>query len=230
MSTEDKGYRVLPLGELQWWSLEVISGTIIGVGIGVYAGVSNLGLTLTLLAGGAAFLGVFAVGILLRRVSHEGAIYVNAPPQRVFDALLRNAGRSTLLRAMWGVTLRVERPAEALRTGASIDATYSVGGDALSISGARKGELTLSVVEVKPPHRLAQQASNKFRGRATRGSGETILEPHNGGTRVTERTRLVMPLNASHFIGAVYARLVLARSTRSFLLLLKKDAEGTGPR
>ena len=35
MEQENPEYQVIPLGELQWWSLEVISGTIIGVGVGV---------------------------------------------------------------------------------------------------------------------------------------------------------------------------------------------------
>lgn len=227
MEQENPEYQVIPLGELQWWSLEVISGTIIGVGVGVFAGASDLGLPVTFLVAGLALLAIFIVGALLRRVSHTRSLYIDAPPEKVFDTLLTYAGRGALLRSLWGIVLTVERPPERLRPGATIKTSYQVGGSALSMSGARKGDLTITVAELERPHKLVQHVSNKFRGRTTRGTGETVLEPHNGGTRVTERTSLIMPLSASHFIGAIYSRMVLSRSSRTFLMLLKRTSEGS---
>ena len=226
MNQEDLGYRVTPLGELQWWSLEVISGTILALGVGIFAGREQLGLLKTLLLGAAVLLGIFMIGALLRRVSNSRSVYIDASPAKVFDAVLANAGRGPFLRSLWGIALSVDRSAELLKRGSTIEATYSVGADALSVRSARKGEMTITVDELDPPYKLVQHVVNKFRGRTSRSIGVTILEPQNGGTRVTERTRLIMPMNASHFIGAVYARLVVSRASRSFLRGLKRSLEG----
>ena len=228
MNQEDLGYKITPLGELQWWSLEVISGTIFALGVGIFAGREQLGLLKTLLLGAAVLLGVFMLGALLRRVSNSRSIYINASPAKVFDAVLANAGRGPFLRSLWGISLNVERSAELMKRGATIETTYTVGTDALSVRSSRKGELTITVDEMDPPHKVVQHVVNKFRGRTSRSIGVTILEPENGGTRVTERTRLIMPMNASHFIGAVYARLVVSRASKSYLQGLKRSLEGRG--
>ena len=228
MNQEDLGYKITPLGELQWWSLEVISGTIFALGVGIFAGREQLGLLKTLLLGAAVLLGVFMLGALLRRVSNSRSIYISASPAKVFDAVLANAGRGPFLRSLWGIALNVERSAELLKRGATIETTYTVGTDALSVRSSRKGEFTITVDELDPPHKVVQHVVNKFRGRTSRSIGVTILEPENGGTRVTERTRLIMPMNASHFIGAVYARMVVARASKSYLQGLKRSLEGRG--
>ena len=217
--------KVTLLGELQWWSLEVISGTILAVGVGIYAGQQDLGLLVTFLAAAAVLLGVFILGMLLRRVGHQRSITLNAPPEKVFDAVLTIAGRGAFLRSLWGIALTVDRPANAIVPNTTIESTYSVGSDPLSVSSSRQGELALTVDDVEPPGKLVQHAVNKFRGRTTRSVGVITLERHEGGTRVTERTRLILPMNASHLIGAVYSRMVLRRASSNFLEELRREVE-----
>ena len=216
---------ISPVGELQWWSLEVISGTILAVGVGIYAGQQSLGLIVTFLAAAGVLLGVFLLGALLRRVGHRRSTIIAAPPARVFDAVLTLAGRGAFLRSLWGIALTVERPAKTIAPDTTLEATYNVGADPLSVSSSRRGELSLTVDDVDPPHKLVQHAINKFRGRTTRSVGVITLEPHEGGTRVTERTRLILPMNASHFIGAVYSRMVLRRASSNFLEELRRQVE-----
>ena len=103
-----------------------------------------------------------------------------------------------------------------------------MGTEPLSLSSSRKGELALTVDDVEPSRKLVQHAVNKFRGRTTRSVGVITLEPHEGGTRVTERTRLILPMNASHFIGAVYSRMVLRHASSNFLKELKQAVERGG--
>lgn len=225
MNEQESPMLITPVGELQWWSLEVISGTILAVGVGIYAGQQSLGLIVTFLAAAGVLLGVFLLGALLRRVGHRRSITVAAPPERVFDAVLTLAGRGAFLRSLWGIALTVERPANAIVPNTTLEATYSVGTDPLSVSSSRQGELALSVDDVEPPRKLVQHAVSKFRGRTTRSVGVITLEPHEGGTRVTERTRLILPLNASHFIGAVYSRMVLRRASSNFLQELRREVE-----
>ena len=217
--------QITPLGELQWWSLEVISGTILAVGVGIYAGQQSLGLLVTFLVAAAVLLGVFLIGALLRRVGHRRSTIIAAPPERVFDAVLALAGRGAFLGSLWGIALRVERPAKSIAPDTTLEATYNVGTDPLSVSSSRKGELALTVDDVEPPRKLVQHATNKFRGRTTRSVGVITLEPHEGGTRVTERTRLILPMNASHLIGAVYSRMVLRRASSNFLKELQQEVE-----
>ncbi len=220
--------KIIPLGELQWWSLEVISGTILAVGVGIYAGQQALGLLVTFLAAAAVLLGVFLLGALLRRVGHRRSIILAVPPEKVFDVVLTIAGRGAFLRSLWGIALTVERPANAISPDTTLSSTYSVGADPISLASSRHGEISLTVDDVDPPHKLVQHAVNKFRGRTTRSVGVITLESHEGGTRVTERTRLILPLNASHFIGAVYSRLVLRRATANFLEELRREVERSG--
>lgn len=220
--------KITPLGELQWWSLEVISGTILAVGVGIYAGQQDLGLLVTFLAAAAVLLGVFILGILLRRVGYRRTIVLAAPPEQVFDAVLTVAGRGAFLRSLWGIALTVERPANTIVPDTTLEATYTMGTDPLSVSSSRHGELALTVDDVEPPSKLVQHAVNKFRGRTTRSVGVITLEPHEGGTRVTERTRLILPMNASHFIGAVYSRMVLRRASSNFLEELRRQVERSG--
>lgn len=217
--------KITPLGELQWWSLEVISGTILAVGVGIYAGQQSLGLLVTFLLAAAVLLGVFLLGALLRRVGHRRSIVLSAPPERVFDAVLALSGRGAFLRSLWGIALTVERPAHAITPDTTLESTYSVGSDPLSLSSSRQGELGLSVDDVDAPRKLVQHAVNKFRGRTTRSVSVVTLEPHEGGTRVTERTRLILPMNASHFIGVVYSRMVLRRASSNFLQELRRHVE-----
>ena len=217
--------QITPLGELQWWSLEVISGTILAVGVGIYAGQQSLGLLVTFLVAAAVLLGVFLIGALLRRVGHRRSTIIAAPPERVFDAVLALAGRGAFLGSLWGIALTVERPAKSIAPDTTLEATYNVGTDPLSVSSSRKGELALTVDDVEPPRKLVQHATNKFRGRTTRSVGVITLEPHEGGTRVTERTRLILPMNASHLIGAVYSRMVLRRASSNFLKELQQEVE-----
>lgn len=225
MNEQESPMKVTPLGELQWWSLEVISGTILAVGVGIYAGQQDLGLLVTFLAAAAVLLGVFILGMLLRRVGHQRSITLNAPPEKVFDAVLTIAGRGAFLRSLWGIALTVDRPANAIVPNTTFEATYTMGTDPLSVSSSRQGELALTVDDVEPPSKLVQHAVNKFRGRTTRSVGVITLEPHEGGTRVTERTRLILPMNASHFIGAVYSRMVLRRASSNFLGELRREVE-----
>ena len=103
-----------------------------------------------------------------------------------------------------------------------------MGTDPLSVSSSRRGELALTVDDVEPPSKLVQHAVNKFRGRTTRSVGVITLEPHQGGTRVTERTRLILPMNASHFIGAIYSRMVLRRASSNFLEELRREVKRGG--
>ena len=225
MNNQESPMKIVPLGELQWWSLEVISGTILAVGVGIFAGRQSLGLLVTFLAAGAVLLGVFLIGALLRRVGHRRSTIIAAPPEQVFDAVLALAGRGAFLRSLWGIALTVERPARAITPDTTFEGTYSVGTDPLSVSSSRKGELALTVDDVEPSRKLVQHAINKFRGRRTRSIGVISLEPHEGGTRVTERTRLILPMNASHFIGAVYSRMVLRRASSNFLQELRQTVE-----
>lgn len=225
MNEQESPMKITPLGELQWWSLEVISGTILAVGVGIYAGQQDLGLLVTFLAAAAVLLGVFILGMLLRRVGHQRSITLDAPPERVFDAVLTIAGRGAFLRSLWGIALTVERPANSIVPDTTLEATYSVGSDPLSVSSSRQGELALTVDDVEPSGKLVQHAVNKFRGRTTRSVGVITLERHEGGTRVTERTRLILPMNASHFIGAVYSRMVLRRASSNFLEELRREVE-----
>ena len=225
MNDQESPMKITPLGELQWWSLEVVSGTILAVGVGIYAGQQALGLVITFLAAAAVLLLVFLIGMLLRRVGHTRSIVLAAPPERVFDAVLTLSGRGAFLRSLWGIALTVERSANAIAPDTTLESTYSVGSDPLSVSSSRQGELSLSVDEVDPPRKLVQHAVNKFRGRTTRSVGVITLEPHDGGTRVTERTRLILPMNASHFIGALYSRMVLRRASSNFLQELRRQAE-----
>lgn len=225
MNEKESPMKVTPLGELQWWSLEVISGTILAVGVGIYAGQQALGLLVTFLAAAGVLLGVFLLGALLRRVGHRRSITIDAPPERVFNAVLTLAGRGAFLRSLWGIALTVDRPASAIIPNTTLEATYTMGTDPLSVSSSRKGELTLTVDDVEPPGKLVQHAVNKFRGRTTRSVGIVTLEPHEGGTRVTERTRLILPMNASHFIGAVYSRMVLRRASSNFMQELLREVE-----
>ena len=227
MNDQQSPMKITPLGELQWWSLEVVSGTILAVGVGIYAGQQALGLLVTFLAAAAVLLLVFLIGMLLRRVGHTRSITIDAPPERVFDAVLTLAGRGALLRSLWGIALTVERPAGAIAPDTTLEATYSVGSDPLSVSSSRQGELSLTVDDVDPPRKLVQHAVNKFRGRTTRSVGVITLEPHDGGTRVTERTRLILPMNASHFIGALYSRMVLRRASSNFLQELRRQLDQT---
>ena len=142
----------------------MISGTILALGVGIFAGREQLGLLKTLLLGAAVLLCIFMVGALLRRVSNSRSVYIDAPPAKVFDAVLANAGRGPFLRSLWGIALSVDRSAELLKRGSTIEATYSVGADALSVRSVRKGELTITVDELDPPHKLVQHVVNKFRG------------------------------------------------------------------
>ncbi len=217
--------QITPLGELQWWSLEVISGSILAVGVGIYAGQQAIGLLITFLAAAAILIAVFLIGALLRRVGHRRSITLSAPPDKVFDAVLTLAGRGAFLRSLWGIALTVERPANAIAPDTTLEAAYTTGADAISLSSSRHGELALTVDEVDPPRKLVQHAVNKFRGRTTRSVGVITLEPHETGTRVTERTRLILPMNASHFIGAVYSRMVLRRASANFLEELRRHVE-----
>ena len=163
MNDQQSPMKITPLGELQWWSLEVVSGTILAVGVGIYAGQQALGLLVTFLAAAAVLLLVFLIGMLLRRVGHTRSITVDAPPERVFDAVLTLAGRGAFLRSLWGIALTVERPADAIAPDTTLEATYSVGSDPLSVSSSRQGELSLTVDDVDPPRKLVQHAVNKFR-------------------------------------------------------------------
>ncbi len=217
--------KITPLGELQWWSLEVISGTVLAVGVGIYAGQQDLGLLFTFLAAGGVLLGVFLLGALLRRVGHRRSVVISAPPEQVFDAVLLLAGRGAFLRSLWGIALTVERSVGAIVPNTTLESEYTVGSDAISLSSSRHGELALAVDEVDPPRKLVQHAVNKFRGRSTRSVGVVTLEPHEGGTRVTERTQLILPMNASHFIGAIYSRMVLRRASSNFLEELRREVE-----
>ena len=228
MNEQESSMKITPLGELQWWSLEVISGTILAVGVGIYAGQQALGLLVTFLAAAGVLLGVFLLGALLRRVGHRRSITLQASPERVFDAVLTVAGRGAFLRSLWGIALTVERPANAIVPDTTLEATYTMGTDPLSVSSSRRGELALTVDDVEPPSKLVQHAVNKFRGRTTRSVGVITLEPHQGGTRVTERTRLILPMNASHFIGAIYSRMVLRRASSNFLEELRREVERGG--
>ena len=228
MNEQESPMKITTLGELQWWSLEVISGTIMAVGVGIFAGRQSLGLVVTFLVAAGVLLSVFLIGALLRRVGHRRSTIIAAPPERVFDAVLTLAGRGAFLRSLWGIGLTVERPAKAIYPDTTLEATYNVGTEPLSLSSSRKGELALTVDDVEPSRKLVQHAVNKFRGRTTRSVGVITLEPHEGGTRVTERTRLILPMNASHFIGAVYSRMVLRHASSNFLKELKQSVERGG--
>ena len=228
MNEQESPMKITTLGELQWWSLEVISGTIMAVGVGIFAGRQSLGLVVTFLVAAGVLLSVFLIGALLRRVGHRRSTIIAAPPEQVFDAVLTLAGHGAFLRSLWGIALTVERPAKAIYPDTTLEATYNVGTEPLSLSSSRKGELALTVDDVEPSRKLVQHAVNKFRGRTTRSVGVITLEPHEGGTRVTERTRLILPMNASHFIGAVYSRMVLRHASSSFLKELKQSVERGG--
>ncbi len=228
MNEQESPMKITTLGELQWWSLEVISGTIMAVGVGIFAGRQSLGLVVTFLVAAGVLLSVFLIGALLRRVGHRRSTIIAAPPERVFDAVLTLAGHGAFLRSLWGIALTVERPAKAITPDTTLEGTYSVGTEPLSLSSSRKGELALTVDDVEPSRKLVQHAVNKFRGRTTRSVGVITLEPHEGGTRVTERTRLILPMNASHFIGAVYSRMVLRHASSNFLKELKQSVERGG--
>ena len=228
MNEQESPMKITTLGELQWWSLEVISGTIMAVGVGIFAGRQSLGLVVTFLVAAGVLLSVFLIGALLRRVGHRRSTIIAAPPEQVFDAVLTLVGHGAFLRSLWGIALTVERPAKAITPDTTLEGTYSVGTDPLSVSSSRKGELTLTVDDVDPPRKLVQHAINKFRGRRTRSVGVITLEPHEGGTKVTERTRLILPMNASHFIGAVYSRMVLRHASSNFLKELKQEVERGG--
>ena len=228
MNEQESPMKITTLGELQWWSLEVISGTIMAVGVGIFAGRQSLGLVVPFLVAAAVLLSVFLIGALLRRVGHRRSTIIAAPPEQVFDAVLTLAGHGAFLRSLWGIALTVERPAKTIYPDTTLEATYNVGTEPLSLSSSRKGELALTVDDVEPSRKLVQHAVNKFRGRTTRSVGVITLEPHEGGTRVTERTRLILPMNASHFIGAVYSRMVLRHASSNFLKELKQSVERGG--
>ena len=225
MNEQESLMKIVPLGEFQWRSLEVVGGTILAIGVGIYAGQQSLGLLMTFLVAAAVLLGVFLIGALLRRVGHQRSIILAAPPAQVFDAVLTLSGRGAFLRSLWGISLAVERPAGSITPGTTLEDSYSVGSDPLSVSSSHKGELALTVDDVDPPRKLVQHAINKFRGRTTRSVGVITLEPHENGTRVTERTRLILPMNASHFIGAVYSRMVIRRASSNFLEELRREVE-----
>ena len=218
MEPKDAEYQVVALDELQWWSLEVISNSILGIGVGIMLGFSDLGILITIMLAGGALLTIFLLGALLRRISNTRTLLIDAPIQQVYDALLSASGRVPLLRSLWGSALRVDRPPELLQPGATIDTDYQLNG--------RNGTLRLTVTEVERPHSVAQEVHNRFRGRVTQGTGHTLLEATLQGTRVTHSTHLVLPIGASHFIGAIYSRMVLSRTTKNFLTFLKQTAEG----
>ena len=218
MELTDAKYKATPLGELQWWSFEVLSGSVFGIALGVMAGKSDLGLLVTLLIAAGALAGIFVAGALFRHVRHSRDLYVKAPPDQVYDALLANAGRGPMFQSLWGISLRVDRMPQYLEQGSTIDAEYEFRG--------RKGSLKLTVAEADRPRRLVQRVSNRFRGRITHGIEETVLEPSGDGTLVKESCQITLPLSASHFIGAVYARMVVSKTTQGFLRLLKRTAEG----
>jgi uncharacterized protein YndB with AHSA1/START domain len=215
--SQETQFQAKPLGELQWWSMEVIGGTIIALGIGIAAGSADLSLVQTFMVGGLALLAIYIIGALLRRVGHSQSLQINAPVQNVFEALLANAGKGPIFHSLWGIALDVEREPQFLKAGSTIEAPYSFNG--------KPGSLQVTVTEIEQNSRLVQKVSNRFRGRTTNAVSETTLEPIDGGTRLTERSNLVLPLSAGHLIAAIYSRMVLARSTKNFLHRVKRAAE-----
>ena len=65
MNEQESPMKITTLGELQWWSLEVISGTIMAVGVGIFAGRQSLGLVVTFLVAAGVLLSVFLIGACL---------------------------------------------------------------------------------------------------------------------------------------------------------------------
>ena len=64
MNEQESPMKITTLGELQWWSLEVISGTIMAVGVGIFAGRQSLGLARNLsCAAAGVLLSVFLIGV-----------------------------------------------------------------------------------------------------------------------------------------------------------------------
>ena len=209
-------YKVVPLDELQWWPIEVISNSILGVAVGVLLGFSGLGVLPTILIACGALAIIFIVGALCRQKSKVSTLVINAPIEQVYEAVLQTSGQVPLFRSLWGIVLRVGHEPDLLELGGTVDTEYEFYG--------HKGSISLSVTEASPPHRLTQEAQNKFRGRVTQGSSVTSLKTTSNGTQVTHATHLTLPIGASHLIGAIYSHIVLNRTTLTFLELLHQTS------
>ena len=219
MKPQDVEYKIIPLDELQWWSIEVISNTILGVGVGIMLGFSDLGVWVTVLFAGSGLLTIVFLSALLRQANNTSTILINAPIEQVYDAMLTASVLLPLLRSLWGSVLRVDGFPALLQPGKTINAKYELNG--------KTGTLILTVPAVERPHHMTQEVHNRFRGRVTRGTNRTILEATLQGTRVTQSTHMIFPIGASHLMGAVYSRMVVSRTTKNFLGFLKQTAEAS---
>ncbi len=212
----ENGLRVVPLGERQWWSLEVLTASIVGLPLGVVLGSLDLALPLVVLvmAGGLAF--IYLMGMLFRKASHSSTVTLQATPEQAFDAVSSLVGSAPPLQCFWGLAMRLEPPVP-LQPGAAYKDPYKF--------NARPGNLSLIVVSFNRPSNFSIDLENRYRLRRCQAQASVSIEPAEKGSLVHYTSRVTLPLTASHLMGAVYVRMLLRGSTREHLKLLRQAIE-----
>ncbi|MBM3926773.1 MAG: SRPBCC family protein [SAR202 cluster bacterium] len=214
--TQNNALKVIPLGERQWWSLEVLTASMVGLPLGIVLGSLDLALPLVLviMAGGLAFM--YAGGLPFRKASRSATITLDATPQQAFDAAASLAGRAPALQCFWGAALKLEPPVP-LQPGATIQSEYKL--------NARPGTLVWTVVSLNKPGGFSVDMENRYRLRRCQGHASVTIEPAGNGSRVRYTSRVILPLTASHLMGAFYARLLLRGAARDHIKLLRQAIE-----
>jgi hypothetical protein len=213
---QDNSLKVAPLGERQWWSLEVLTASAVGLPLGIVLGSLDIALPLVLLimAGGLAFM--YAGGLPFRKASRSSAVTLDATPNQAFDAAVSLAGWAPPLQCFWAASLTVEPPVP-LQPGAALQGEYKI--------GFRLGTLVINVATIDRPAGFSLDMENRYRLRRSQGHVTVAIEPTDRGTRIRYTSRVTLPLTASHLMGAVYVRALLRGATREHLKLLREAVE-----
>jgi hypothetical protein len=212
----DNALKVAPLGERQWWSLEVLTASMVGLPLGVFLGSLDLSLPLVLLvmAGGLAF--IYVSGLPFRKAARSSTITLAATLEQAFDAATSLAGRAPPLQCFWGAALSLEPPVP-LKPGVTLEGQYKF--------NARPGTLVWTVTSINKPGGFSVDMENRYRLRRCQGRVSVTIEGVEKGSRVRCTSRVTLPLTASHLMGAVYLRLLLRSATRKHLRLLRETVD-----